>query len=305
MYLARAQARAMAEAMGFDRYAVTEMETAVSELVQNVLRYGVSGEAWLRRSGGVFEIICGDRGPGFRGTAGTPPKGLGIGLTGVRRLMDTVALFDMDGGGARVTARRRLPGAGPEQEPAGRRTTVAVALRLAEGEAVSGDGYLVVQSAAGLLIAVIDGLGHGEGAARAADTVRSYLTGHAADPLSDLLQGAHEAARPTRGAVVGLVRLSGEVASCAGIGNIRTVDLTSGREIPSLPGCLGVHWPGAREERLPFSAGSRLLLTTDGVPPDGVPQRADGPLGNLVEGLVAQADGRDDALALAFEHPPE
>ena len=305
MYLARAQARAMAEAMGFDRYAVTEIETAVSELAQNVVRYGISGEVWLRRSGALFEVVCRDRGPGFRGTAGTPPRGLGIGLTGVRRLMDSLTLFDPNGGGALVTARRRLPEAGSDWERASRWPAVAVALRHADGEAVSGDGYLVVDSRAGLLIAVIDGLGHGEGASLAADTVRTYLAGHAADPLADLLAGAHEAARPSRGAVAGLMRLSGGVASCAGVGNVRTVDLTSGVEILSPAGCLGVQWPGVREERLPVGAGSRLLLATDGVPPDEAPRRAGGPLVDLVEGLVARANGRDDALALAIEYPPD
>ncbi|MGE5589310.1 MAG: ATP-binding protein [Bacillota bacterium] len=218
MYVSRAQARAMAEVMGFDRYAVTEIETAVSELAHNILRHGISGEVWLRRSGTVFEVACRDRGPGFRGTAGTPSKGLGIGLTGVRELMDSLTISDPEGGGALVTARRSLP-----------------------------------------------------------------------------------QARPSRGAVVGLVRLRAGAATCAGVGNVRMVDLLRGAEILSPAGCLGVQWPGAREERLPLEVGTRLLLATDGVPSEEPATRAGGSLVELVEGLVARASGRDDALALAVE----
>lgn len=301
MYVSRAQARAMAEVMGFDRYAVTEIETAVSELAHNILRHGISGEVWLRRSGTVFEVACRDRGPGFRGTAGTPSKGLGIGLTGVRELMDSLTISDPEGGGALVTARRSLPQPEPDRDLGKPSPAIAVALRHADGEVVSGDGYLVADSPAGLLIAVIDGLGHGEGAALASDTVRAYLAAHAADALADLLAGAHKAARPSRGAVVGLVRLRAGAATCAGVGNVRMVDLLRGAEILSPAGCLGVQWPSAREERLPLEVGTRLLLATDGVPSEEPATRAGGSLVELVEGLVARASGRDDALALAVE----
>ena len=108
-YIAVAQARQMAQEMGFDTYATTEIETAVSELTTNVLRHGIEGIAWLRRLGNRFEITCLDRGPGFGATAGRPPAGLGVGLAGVERLMDGLEIEDRPEGGARVSTWRDLP----------------------------------------------------------------------------------------------------------------------------------------------------------------------------------------------------
>ncbi|MGK0481929.1 MAG: serine/threonine-protein kinase RsbT [Planctomycetota bacterium] len=88
--------------------------TAVSELVRNILKYAGSGEVRLRRvqraSGGGIEILVSDHGPGIAdldaamsdhfSTSGT----LGLGLPGVKRLMDDFSMESAPGKGTRVKA---------------------------------------------------------------------------------------------------------------------------------------------------------------------------------------------------------
>ena len=88
--------------------------TAVSELARNILKYAVSGEIRLRQvdgpSGRGIEIEAVDRGPGIEdpeaamrdhfSSGGT----LGLGLPGVRRMMDEFSLESTPGEGTRVTA---------------------------------------------------------------------------------------------------------------------------------------------------------------------------------------------------------
>jgi serine/threonine-protein kinase RsbT len=103
---------------GFDETPSRMIATAVSELVRNILKYAGTGEIRLRRVKGVgsrgIEIEAIDQGPGipdceaalqdhFR-TGGS----LGLGLPGVKRLMDEFSLESTPGEGTRVTARKWL-----------------------------------------------------------------------------------------------------------------------------------------------------------------------------------------------------
>jgi serine/threonine-protein kinase RsbT len=101
---------------GFDETASRMIATAVSELVRNILKYAGSGDFRLRRlegSGGAgVEIEVSDYGPGIAdidaamgdhfSTSGT----LGLGLPGVKRMMDEFSLESAPGQGTRVTARK-------------------------------------------------------------------------------------------------------------------------------------------------------------------------------------------------------
>jgi serine/threonine-protein kinase RsbT len=103
---------------GFDEAPSRMIATAVSELARNVLKYAGSGEFRLRsveRPGGRgVEIEVSDHGPGIPdieaamsdhfSSSGT----LGMGLPGVKRLMDEFSLESSPGQGTRVTARKWL-----------------------------------------------------------------------------------------------------------------------------------------------------------------------------------------------------
>lgn len=110
--------RRMSTEIGFDAMSVSRLTTATSELLRNVLKYAARGEASVSpqqakgRRG--IEIVVRDRGPGISdvdaalsdhfSTSGT----LGLGLPGVRRMMDEFDLQSTPGEGTVVRIRHWL-----------------------------------------------------------------------------------------------------------------------------------------------------------------------------------------------------
>ena len=98
MVPARAQARALAERLGFSRTDATLIATAISEIARNIVVHVGRGEIVMpRRRGrpvGACRVIASDDGPGIRDVEkalrdGYASRGgLGLGLPGARRLMD-------------------------------------------------------------------------------------------------------------------------------------------------------------------------------------------------------------------------
>ena len=101
-------------AVGFDETPSRMIATAVSELARNILKYAVTGEIILRQvegpSGRGIEIEAVDRGPGIGDTEAamrdhfSSGGTLGLGLPGVRRMMNEFSLESAPGEGTRVTA---------------------------------------------------------------------------------------------------------------------------------------------------------------------------------------------------------
>ena len=115
---ARAEARAMAERLGFPRPDPTLIATAISEVARNIVVHVGQGEIVLRpleedmRYGLV--VIARDRGPGIRDVDAalrddySGRGGLGLGLPGARRLMDEFEIAS-DGDGTTVTMKKWRP----------------------------------------------------------------------------------------------------------------------------------------------------------------------------------------------------
>ena len=79
--------------------------------------------------------------------------------------------------------------------------------RAKQGQLVSGDVYLVTEQAENdVLAAVIDGLGGGAEAERAARLAAQTIEQHSEYPLQELIRRSHTALHSTRGAVIGLLR---------------------------------------------------------------------------------------------------
>jgi serine/threonine-protein kinase RsbT len=110
------EAAKYAEALGFDEQNNRKVVTAVSEIVRNIIKYAGSGELLIRaledgpRIG--MEVEARDRGPGIvdldeamqdhYSSGGT----LGLGLPGVKRMMDQLEIDTAPGKGTRVTIRK-------------------------------------------------------------------------------------------------------------------------------------------------------------------------------------------------------
>lgn len=114
--LARQSARKLAQECGMRLIDLTKLVTAVSELARNTMVYGGGGDMdWQiiednGRKG--LRLTFRDEGPGIADiklamTDGwTSGGGLGLGLTGAKRLVDEFELDTAPGAGTRVTITR-------------------------------------------------------------------------------------------------------------------------------------------------------------------------------------------------------
>lgn len=138
----------------------------------------------------------------------------------------------------------------------------------------SGDLHLVQPFPEGALVALIDGLGHGEEAAAAASAAVAILESHACEPVQSLLQRCHEGLHKTRGAVMSLASFDARDATMtwAGVGNVAAV-LLRAHEAPGLVaealvaygGVVGYRLPAARVATLRLRRGDVLVMATDGI----------------------------------------
>ena len=149
-----------------------------------------------------------------------------------------------------------------------------VATRSRRGEAMNGDLGVVAVLPEGLLVAAIDGLGHGGEAARAAREAGEVVRERASEELGPLIERCHDALRNTRGAVIGLAFMSHvrRTMTWLGVGNIEGLVLSAD---PSAlqpkgylalgSGVLGHELPSVRIATLDVRPGDVLILATDGV----------------------------------------
>jgi negative regulator of sigma-B (phosphoserine phosphatase) len=148
--------------------------------------------------------------------------------------------------------------------------------RCRRGEATSGDLGIVNVSAAGALVAGIDGLGHGSEAARAARTAADVIRGSPSRDLVRLVERCHVALADTRGAAISLAFVSATQGGLTwlGVGNVAgrvlSGDPSVTRPKSSLAvasGILGHELPRVRTAAIRLRAGDILLLATDGIEP--------------------------------------
>lgn len=115
---ARQKARQLAAELGFPSGDLAIIATAVSELVRNIVRYANQGEILVREINegekrGI-EVVARDEGPGIRDVGQamqdgfSTSGGLGLGLPGVRRLMDEFEIDSVVGRGTTVVVKKWL-----------------------------------------------------------------------------------------------------------------------------------------------------------------------------------------------------
>lgn len=183
-----------------------------------------------------------------------------------------------------------------------------VAVRARRGETECGDRHVVRASPEGVLLAVVDGLGHGREAAAAAGLAAAALEEHAGEALASLIERCHEALAGSRGVVMSLACVDRTSRLMwLGIGNVEGVLVRSagaaGRPEEHLllrGGVVGFQLPALRPAALSLERGDILALATDGVRSGfAAGLRVAKPPQQLAERVLAEhGRGSDDALVL-------
>lgn len=115
---ARQRGRELAQQSGFSETESTLIATIISELARNIVLYAQSGEITLEQANNMDQdgiVITGrDDGPGIpdvqRALMGgySTSGGLGLGLCGVRRMVDELHIDTESGKGTTVIAKKWL-----------------------------------------------------------------------------------------------------------------------------------------------------------------------------------------------------
>lgn len=117
--LARQRARQIAALLGFERREQTAIATSVSELVRNAFNYAHGGVVEFSLEGKAFperlQIKISDNGPGIKNLDEIlegryrSETGMGLGIIGTRRLMDSFDIKSHPGKGTTVIIGKKLP----------------------------------------------------------------------------------------------------------------------------------------------------------------------------------------------------
>jgi anti-sigma regulatory factor (Ser/Thr protein kinase)/serine/threonine protein phosphatase PrpC len=308
---ARRMAASLAARLGFSEEAQGKVALVVSEAAKNLVAHARDGLILLRAlqvgpHAGV-EVLALDKGPGMAdvdrclrdgfSTGGTS----GVGLGAMRRMSALFDIHSVPGVGTAVLAQLWAD----KPPPASRMEVGAVCVAMT-GEEVCGDSWVVDHKVDRCILLVADGLGHGPEAARASRAaVVSFLEQSTREPL-ELLRGAHQELRSTRGAAVSVASVDGAQVHYSGVGNISAAVVAPDgvtQRLVSMNGTLGHQAPRMQQFSYPWKAGATLVMCSDGL---ATQWRVDAYPGLLVRhpSLVAGVlyrdfvRGRDDATVL-------
>ncbi|MBI3494099.1 MAG: SpoIIE family protein phosphatase [Acidobacteria bacterium] len=149
-----------------------------------------------------------------------------------------------------------------------------VSVSTLHGQSVLGDRHVIRPYDGGMLVAVIDGIGHGEEAAVAAAEAARAIETCAHESVIKIIRACHEALRHTRGVVMSLASFNAadQTMAWAGVGNVEGLllraDSTASPASEMLllrGGVVGHHLPPLAAAILQVTRGDTLILVTDGV----------------------------------------
>jgi len=211
--LARRQARLIGEMLGFNRQDQTRIATATSELARNAFDYAGGGDVayHLEREGKrtALVISVGDNGPGIDDLPAIlegsyrSATGMGIGIAGVRRLMDRFEIDTQAGRGTTIVMGKNLR----EGAVGARLGAAAIGAELARG--AGEDPYAEMQRQNQELINAVEAVEQRERELEAvnrelADTNRSVVA------LYEELEERAQAARVLSEVADGIVLVGGD-----------------------------------------------------------------------------------------------
>jgi serine phosphatase RsbU (regulator of sigma subunit) len=150
----------------------------------------------------------------------------------------------------------------------------SAAIVAVEGETVSGDMYLIRPFSKGVLVAAIDGIGHGPEAAASAQVAVSVIEKDPNQSLVALVQSCHAALKNMRGVVMSLASFNKVESTMTwlGVGNVegRLIRSNSGIGLTQdslllRGGIVGSNLPSLVAIEVPIASGDMLIFASDGI----------------------------------------
>jgi len=276
--LARAKGEKLARKIGLEKVQVGDVVIVISELSSNLLKNKVKdGKIIIREVYGDknkgIEIISSDLNPGIADIGqsienGYSTKGsLGIGLSAVNRLMDEFEIKSNLGEGTLITTRKwkkdeltYMPVTDFE---------LSVFSRPIAGQRFNGDAYFVKRYEDKVILAVIDGLGHGKGAYEASQAAVNCLENCYRRRFTEIFQLCHQWLKKTRGAGMNLCRinLNSRIMTHTSIGNVQT-QIYSSEETPKpfcINGTVGVTMSRIKVDDYILPENNIIIMFSDGI----------------------------------------
>lgn len=279
--VARRAAQQSAEALRMSERAAGHAALLATELATNLIKHGGGGSLLFGADESMprsLTIVAIDKGTGIANvlaamkdgysTAGSPGTGLGA----VERSATTLDIYTLPDKGTVVHCTISDDVSRPPAFAAPRRMAVAGIALPKPGDTACGDAWAMANGSNGtasITIGVADGLGHGPAAATASAAAARVLAASGDTPLERILEDAHGALRPTRGAAVGIARIHPQLrrVDFIGVGNIAgtIADEDGMRKTVSLPGIVGHEMRKLQTFSYPWSPTSVLVLHSDGL----------------------------------------
>lgn len=188
-----------------------------------------------------------------------------------------------------------------------------VASRALPGQSTSGDLHLVKPRDNVCLMAVVDGVGHGDEATTAARTAVKVLEDHPTEQVISLVKLCHQTLLQTRGVVmtVASLQLAEGIISWVGVGNVEGVLFRA--DVNATPpservllrsGLVGYQLPALQASVLSLAVGDLLVFATDGIRTGFTADLFNGDSAQQIADhiLTHYLKGNDDALVLVVRY---
>jgi anti-sigma regulatory factor (Ser/Thr protein kinase) len=246
-----------------------ELRIVITEIAKNIIKHSSSGKLNISFEEGTSKgvYIVAENPTHKEDTAEIFDDGystantLGIGLGAVKRLLTDVKVKIEDG-------KFILTGKKIFAEKNNNFIQTSVFSRPKPGFKSNGDSYFIKRYEDSAIVAVVDGIGHGDKASEASSIAVKVLEDKFRDELDQIVTTMHRRLHGSRGCVIGIVRMNkdGKI-EYLGVGNIRTQIYTSERykRLVSFDGLLGSNIRTLRTDRLDLSTPCLVVLHSDGV----------------------------------------
>lgn len=276
------------EKLKFSDKEIAEISIVVSELCNNLIKHeAVEGKIRFlqifegNRTG--IEIIVEDKGPGIENVNemlkdGISCKGtMGGGFGAMRRLSDFFEIDSYTNGlgesvkqpGTTITIKKWNKATSSSSGINEADIETSVISRPFKGLAVNGDGYYIKSFSNREIITVIDGLGHGVEAFKAANSAIKTIDENTHKSAEEIMKTTNLALKNTRGAVMALFIIDkfAKEFEIISIGNVdcRHISQKSTDRLFSYNGYVGAYKGIYKTKMHSYKQGDMLVLCTDGI----------------------------------------